>query len=141
MQRRGRRIPDFAHETKTCVCRRLLTSLAEEAEEKERCLCAGGVRWHIQVKSESILKVGNEADGESREITSEVPAPVKEEPDPGPGGDVDGGGRTSIDMLSELGSALVELMGRLCSQNVSVENGVKDERVSGFGLAAAEVGG
>ena len=59
MQRRGRRVADFADETKTCVCRRLLTSLAEEAEEKERCLCAGGVRRRIQVKSESGLKVGN----------------------------------------------------------------------------------
>jgi hypothetical protein len=44
-------------------------------------------------------------------------------------------------VFSELGSSLVELVRRLRSQNVCVQNGVEDERVSGLGLAAAEVGG
>jgi len=72
MKRRGRRVPDFAHETKTYECCRLLTSLAEEAEEKERCLCAGGVRWRIQVKSESTGGAGSDVardDGGSVEAT------------------------------------------------------------------------
>ena len=51
VQRRGCRVPDFTHKTEACVCRRLLTGLAEEAEEEESCFCAGGVWWCIQVKS------------------------------------------------------------------------------------------
>ena len=94
---RGRRVPDFAHETETRVSRRLLTSLAEETEEEERRFRAGGVRWCIQVKSERSLKVGNDGDGESREVArgpSQVPALVQKEPYPSPGGNVDSGRRT-----------------------------------------------
>ena len=54
---------------------------------------------------------------------------------------MDGGGRTRVDVLSELGSPLVELVGRLRSQNIRVQNGVEDERIGGLGLSAAEVDG
>ena len=60
MQRRGCRVPDFTHETKTCVCCCLLAGLAEEAEEEERRFCAGSVRWCIEVKGKRRLKIGNE---------------------------------------------------------------------------------
>jgi hypothetical protein len=144
VQWRGRGISDFAAETKAGVGSGLLAGFTKEAKEEKRCLRACGIWRRIQVKSESRLEIGNERDRESSEVArrpSEVPALVQEEPYPGPGGDVDSGGRPSKDMLSELGSSLVELVCRLRSQNVCVHNGVEDERVRALGLATAEVGG
>ena len=44
-------------------------------------------------------------------------------------------------MLSELGSALVELVGCLSSKDICMQNGIEDDWVGGLGLSAAEVGG
>ena len=60
-------------------------------------LAAEGISAREEVKSESSLKVGNEGDGESREVArcpSQIPALVQEESYPCPGGYVDSGGRT-----------------------------------------------
>ena len=43
-------------------------------------------------------------------------------------------------MLSELSSALVESVGCLRCEDICMQNGIEDNWVGGFGLAAAEVG-
>ena len=43
-------------------------------------------------------------------------------------------------MLSELRSALVELVCCLSGEDIGMQNGIEDDWVGGFGLVAADVG-
>ena len=52
---------------------------------------------------------------------------------------MDCGRRTRADVLSELRSALVELVCCLSGEDIGMQNGIEDDWVGGFGLA--EVGG